>query len=155
MGDRMKAERTTDRWLAGLVAFLIALVSVACFVGWSAIQDVAEVEKQDRETNRATAYRLCSRNAVDRAFAHSSVRRNLTRTQGKAAADAAIAELQRVEVLPILDCEPNLEGRGAAPMTPTQQTEFVGRYERGELTPEERGICPGSRLENETEPGRC
>lgn len=40
--------RSGDRWLAGLVVFLIALVMVACYIGWTAISRQA----------RATCYQL-------------------------------------------------------------------------------------------------
>jgi hypothetical protein len=42
--------RSGDRWLVGLVVFLIAIVLVACFIGWTAISRQA----------RATCYQLTS-----------------------------------------------------------------------------------------------
>lgn len=42
--------RRSDRWLAGLMLFLIAMVLVACTIGWTAIS----------RQNRATCYQLVS-----------------------------------------------------------------------------------------------
>lgn len=45
-----EAKRSSDRWLSGLVVFLIAIVLVACYLGWTAISRQA----------RATCYQLRS-----------------------------------------------------------------------------------------------
>jgi hypothetical protein len=160
-GDRKRTREDWRTW--GIGALLVCLFLGGVGVAYAtdaardatkAVEEVRAIEVKDRNTNRNTAYRLCSRNAVDRAFAHSSVRRNLARAQGEAAADAAVRELQRPDVLPILNCKPNLVGKGAAPMTPAQQHEFVRRWELHRLSAEERGVCPGSRV-GPRRPGDC
>lgn len=50
--------RSGDRWLAGLVVFLIAIVMAACFIGWTAISRQAH----------ATCYQLANvEQAIDEA----------------------------------------------------------------------------------------
>jgi hypothetical protein len=146
VGDLDDRYRAVARSLAiGGMLFFLA-VTVGGFLLYQALEDetaeqaqasadrVAEVERADRDQNRVTAYRLCSRNTVDRAFAHSRVRMSAGR--------AAVAELEKTTSLPILDCKPNLRGRGAKVLLPREQRVFVRRWEQGKLSAEERGICP-------------
>jgi hypothetical protein len=112
---------------------------------------VARVERRDAAGQRATAFRLCSRNAIDRAFAQSSVAQRAAGGRGPAvlsrpAAVRAMAAMQDPYVLPVLDCSPNLRGRGAVPYSRAAGRRFVLRYVRRELSAPERGICPGSSI---------
>jgi hypothetical protein len=99
---------------------------------------IGRIEQTDRNSSRATAYRLCARNMVDRAFAHSSIQRG--------AGMKAVRRLERVDGIPILDCLPNLEGKGARPMSRSGQRAFVKRWEDGKLSGPELGICPFSEI---------
>jgi hypothetical protein len=94
--------------------------------------ELLRIEEANEVSNRATAYRLCSRNRVDRAFAHDRV----------GPADAR--ELMRNDGIPILNCRPNLDGRGAQPWSFAEQRAFVRRWRQGRLSNEELGICPES-----------
>jgi hypothetical protein len=140
--------KNLERWLVvGLVFFNLILMCVAIFVGAQLLRTVAEVEKTDRVSARATAYRLCSRNSVDRAFAHSRVM--------MAGGLRALAPLEDEHGIPILDCTPNLDGRGAVPLPIHAQRDFVRRWERHELTNSELGICPGSHIPAQTRVNEC
>jgi hypothetical protein len=151
--------KNTDRWLViGLFMFLLIIVCVVTFVGarligeqQQAVDDIkatndriAQVEIKDRDVQRATAFRLCTRNKIDRAFAHSFSLNDLN----------VLRKLQKANGLPILDCEPNLEGKGARVLTPEQQRDFAERWLARELTPVELGICPTSRF-GKIEAGHC
>lgn len=134
-----KDRRDTERWLIfGLFLFNLIFMCVAIFVGARVLGEVSRVEKNDRASQRATAFRLCSRNAVDRAFAHSRVRR--------AAGLWALRPLEQKGGIPILNCAPNLDGQGASPLSVHAQRDFVRRWERHELADSELGICPRSRI---------
>jgi hypothetical protein len=80
----------------------------------------------DRQLSAAT-YRICQREAVDRAYAHSFTPRR---------------ELAKIErSLPILDCDPNAHGRPARPLSAAAQRVFVRRFMDGRLSLREQGIC--------------
>jgi hypothetical protein len=140
VGNSDDREGISLEWvIVALFVFCLVLICVATFVGASLLADVntavkriEQVEADNQRVDRATAYRLCSRNAVDRAFAQSFATPDERRA------------LQGPHRLPILDCSPNLEGKGAKPLAPSLQDEFVKRWKSRSLTPEERGICPGS-----------
>jgi hypothetical protein len=148
--DKAASKATTNRALIDLLAVavvaLLLVVSVVAAVAFKTAGEVKGVEVQDRNASRATAYRLCSRNAVDRAFAHSRV--------GQQQPDA-VKVLEDPLVLPILDCSPNLQGLGARPMPPREQREFVRRWEQGKLTGPERGICPNRKIGSPVSPDHC
>lgn len=103
-----------------------------------ATKAVADVEQIDRNAQRATSYRLCTRNKVDRAFAQNAVRLRRGR--------AAVRALQTLNALPVLDCTPNIHGRGARPLPPAEQDAFVARWARRELSAADVGVCPDSRI---------
>lgn len=140
--------RTVDRWIiVGLFGFTLILMSVAFFFGAALLKELAAIEKVDRNSARATAFRLCTRNSVDRAFAHSRV--------GRSEGMRELRKLEAPDGLPILNCAPNLLGRGAAPLSPLQQRDFVRRWEQHKLMPAELGICPDSRLGEQTKVNEC
>lgn len=156
MGDKRNGTIADRRaappeWIVvGLVFFSLTLMIVAVAVGASLLRDVnnaveriERVEAKNNRATRATAFRLCSRNAVDRAFAQSFSEGRERRA------------LQDPHVLPILDCRPNLEGRGAEPLSPAAQDEFVRRWQQRKLSDVERGICPGSVIGEEQRPESC
>jgi hypothetical protein len=122
-------------------------------VARDAADRVARVERADRDAQRLTAFRLCSRNRADRAFAHWAT------TAGRPASEARRIRrmwLEPLNRIPILGCEPNLRGRGARPLTPREQRRFVRRWTRGEVTLRELGVCPNSRFRQSTHPpGYC
>lgn len=128
--------RKTDRIaiasavLAGVCLLIILIVAATTLRNAS---DIRRVEINDRDTARATAFRLCSRGQIDRAFAHSRIR--------DAGGSAALRELEQPAALPILDCKPNLIGFPARPLTPDAQRRFVQRWEQQRLTAAELGLC--------------
>jgi hypothetical protein len=145
--------RSTDRPLTWLWLNLVPLFALT-IAAWAVIENsnkvdraellairaetrsiarIEAVERQDRNTARASAYRICARAMVDRAFAHARIR--------SAGGTPALRKLQRKDGLAILDCTPNLDGLPAKAYTPAQQARFVRRWERGKLTPAELGIC--------------
>lgn len=149
---RMDKQRTLLDWIAAAVVLLLIVCCITSLVAYlaakqanHAIEVAQQVEAKDRDTSRGTAYRLCTRNRIDRAFAHSSIRKR----------DPEIdRQLMGPLYLPILNCEPNLTGHGATTMPVDEQLAFVKRWERGDLTAEERGVCPGSTFGGPP-PGRC
>jgi low affinity Fe/Cu permease len=107
-------------------------------------RDVIEIERADAETARTTAYRICQRHSVvDRAFAHWAV------------GPRAARRLEQRDALPILDCKPNLRGRGARLLTPKEQRAIVERWRTGNLTNEEVGVCPKSTIGKEGDATNC
>lgn len=140
--------RNVDRWvIVGLFSFLLIFICVAIILGAAVLKELAEIERVDRNSARATAFRLCTRNSVDRAFAHSRV--------GRGEGMKELRKLEAPDGLPILNCTPNLLGKGAGPLSPLQQREFVRRWEQHKLTPAELGICPDSRLGEQTKVNEC
>lgn len=114
-------------WFQNITFSLVILLLLAV-VGYLLYQ----VEENNRDTNRATAYRLCTRDIINRAY------------QQSIAKPEERVMLERIEGLPILDCTPNLEGLGARPLSSDAQREFVRRWQDGELSRQELGICPNS-----------
>lgn len=158
------SNRKSDWVLARLIIALLVIVCVAVTVGFIALNRAEHTERLDRDTNRSTAFRLCSRNKADRAYAH-------TRERGLAI--AGIPEvpmsarererrrdlsriLMQTPLLAILDCEPNLKGHGARPLPLAEQEKYMDAWRRQQLSPEEYGVCPNTLLEGDpTAPGRC
>lgn len=143
--------------IIGLLMLCLILVSVAVGVGALLLKNVSDavdkveatvakverVEARNRETNNATAFRLCSRNSIDRAFAQSfATPEERRRYQGP-------------HGIPILNCDPNLHGKGAKILSPGAQNEFVERWQRRRLSAVERGICPGSTIGGQGEATNC
>lgn len=142
-----RADRNVDRWLRGLILFLVTVAGAAVILALIGLYRIDRNETRDRDTARATAYRLCSRNAIDRAFAHTEVKRR--------AGQKVMLMLQDVHELAILNCKPNLYGYAAVPMKMPQYLSFIHRYERHQLTLEELGICPKTPIGSKLVPGRC
>lgn len=128
-------------------------------------KDLRRVEKRDRDTQRATAYRLCTRNKVDRAFAHGRIRGIAVR--GEPSQVPGIPTLERKtriqlsrllmhpDFLPILDCTPNLRGLGAAPMSVAAQERYMRAWGMRHLSPAEIGVCPHSAIGGAVQRDRC
>ena len=143
--------------IIGLLVLCLTLVSVAVGVGALLLKNVSDavdkveatmakverIEERNRQTNNATAFRLCSRNSIDRAFAQSFADRQERK------------RLQGPHGIPILDCDPNLHGQGAKVLPPGAQDAFVERWQRRRLSPIERGICPESRIGGRGEATNC
>jgi hypothetical protein len=138
-GDAADRSMQKDWRVWGIALCLVCTVIAIGLVLWvtNLNNELVGIEKRDRLAMRATAYRLCARAQVDRAFAQSRVG-----AQDK----KALAAMQRVDGLPILDCRPNLIGKGAKVFSLADQRHFVQQWEQGTLTPAELGICPQSRI---------
>lgn len=156
--DRAQAhhEAGVNRALINLIAqgVLIALLitSVAGILGLVTARRVQKVEKEDRDVARASAFRLCTRNKVDRAFAHSSMQHSDPK---KTPWGPKVSyKLMDKQYLPILNCEPNLRGLGAVPLPREEQQAFIDRWEAGELKDIERGVCPYSKF-GQISPDHC
>lgn len=115
-----------------------------------AIKAVATVEEMDRLRGRSQAFRLCQRGNVDRAFAHDAVARG-----SGSRARVVLRRLEATNGLPILNCDPNLDGRGAEPLTRREQRAFVDAWKRGKLSGPRLGVCPGSRVGIIVDPDSC
>jgi hypothetical protein len=149
---------------------LIPLVAIA-FAAWGfladtpSVSDLRRVEVKDRDTQRATAYRLCTRNKVDRAFAHGRLRGiNVKGEPPRIPGPVQLEQKTRVrlsrllmepEYLPILDCRPNLVGLGAKPLSVLAQEKFIRRWSRKQTVPAERGVCPRSVIGGAVRADRC
>jgi hypothetical protein len=129
-----------------------------------ATEDVKRVEKLDRDVQRATAYRLCSRNAADRAFAHASIRQLPVKggpppqqlSPDERESRRAVSRLLMDDsFLPILDCSPNLEGKGAKPLSIPKQEKYMHNWRLNRLTGAERGVCPDSTFGKVPSLGGC
>jgi hypothetical protein len=115
--------------------------------------ELLRIEEANEASNRATAYRLCSRNSVDRSYAHARERglsikglpkpRPMSADERQARRRASRA-LMSVGLLPILDCRPNLRGRGARWQPIATQERVMHEWRTGQLSNEELGICPES-----------
>lgn len=160
-GPRARRRRVTWDQIVALIAIAAATVAVVKASGESShAVDVASStdrrlernERNDRDDLRAAAYRLCVRNKVDRAFAHSRIAGAL---RGRAR-ERALRDLERLDGLPILDCTPNLQGRGARPLPPAQQRAYVRAWEQHKLPAPALGICPSSKVPGRIQsPERC
>jgi hypothetical protein len=103
-----------------------ATISLVTLLGTVLIERARVKDQTTRQLSAAT-YRICQREAVDRAYAHSFTPRR---------------ELAKIErSLPILDCDPNAHGRPARPLSAAAQRVFVRRFMDGRLSLREQGIC--------------
>jgi hypothetical protein len=145
---------------------LLAMIGFvwAFLVGTPSESDLKRVERMDRDTARATAFRLCTRNKVDRAYAHARERglviaglphpprmnreeRRFRRLFSELLMDS--------HLLPILDCEPNVVGHGARPMPVRDQERFMRAWARRTLPDVDLGVCPESTIPGPPNSRRC
>jgi hypothetical protein len=133
-----------SRRVAWLLISSMVLMLLVVIVGGVALKQAIN-SRADRKANQARevanaradralhkiSYRICQREAVDRAFA-------IVRVGVKGGPPA---RRRLIDSLPILDCRPNLVGNNAFPMTARQQLKFAKRFMEGKLTREEQGIC--------------
>lgn len=182
--DRKRKGTVKDRapdpleWLVlGLIAFMLVLMIVAVSVAASVLGSfsatvntveaglakIEAIEAKNVETNRATAFRLCTRDMVQRATLHAFIRglefegtprppqtprdRAFRRRYSRALMDPAF--------LPILDCVPNLRGRGAQPVSLAEQERFMYSLVDRRLSDVDRGICPSSRIGEKQSNNQC
>jgi hypothetical protein len=93
-----------------------AAISLLTLVGTILVERQRTRDQTTRQLSAAT-YRICEREAVDRAYAHSFTPRR---------------ELAKIErSLPILDCAPNAHNLPARPLSSVEQREFVARFVAG------------------------
>lgn len=120
--DRL--DRRYQKVARGLrITTAITLVTLSALV----VLERRRATDQTRARLDAALYRVCQREAVDRAYAHSFTPRR---------------ELVKIErSLPILYCEPNTRGEPARALTSAAQRDFVRRFVAGRLTLREQGIC--------------
>jgi hypothetical protein len=153
-----------DLWRDAVPIALMILFVWAIIIGTPTQNDLKRVERTDRDTSRATAFRLCTRNRVDRAYAHARERglviaglphpprmsfeeRRLRRMFSRLLMDP--------HLLPILDCEPNVVGHGARPLPVRDQERFVRQWARRTLPEVALGICPDSTIPGAPSSRRC
>jgi hypothetical protein len=140
----------------------------AIIIGTPSQNDLKRVERTDRNTGRATAYRLCTRNKDDRAYAHTRERGlAILKADGTWIPAAPMTARERLErrdtsralmatrLLPILDCDPNVSGLGASPLPVSAQEDYMNRWRFGKLAPVEFGVCPRSSFGRPVFPDRC
>jgi hypothetical protein len=145
----------------------IALIGAFAWLllgGTPSENDLKRVERADRDTARATAFRLCTRNKVDRAYAHARERglviaglphpprmsfqeRRLRRMVSRLLMDSRL--------LPILDCAPNVKGHGARPLPIPEQERYVREWAHRTLPGVDLGVCPGSTIPGPPDANRC
>lgn len=148
----------------------IALLGVTLMFLWLLLggtpseNDLKRVERTDRDTARATAFRLCTRNKVDRAYAHARERGLVIAglphpphmTSEERRFRRLFSELLMGDhLLPILDCEPNVTGHGARPLPVPEQERFVRRWAHRTLQGVDLGICPESTIPGAPSSRRC
>ena len=175
-----KHDRRPDpfEWLVlGLIAFCLVLMVVAVSVAASvlggfsetvktvedSVEKIEEIERENSDTNRATAFRLCTRDMVQRATLHAFIRgmefegtpKPPQEPQQKAFRLKYSRALMDPAYLPILDCDPNLQGHGARPISLADQERFVRDLTTRRLTDVQRGICPGSNLDEQQSKYDC
>jgi hypothetical protein len=122
-------------WVVIAEFVLIAVLSVAFLV----LLDKANTNQQKIAHNHDaitlslehTSFRQCARINNDRAVAHFYIARGQAKIEHR-------LQMQ----LPILDCDPNVVGRPAHPLSAAKQSDFVKRWAANTLTAAERGICP-------------
>jgi hypothetical protein len=153
-----------DLWRDAVPIALMILFVWAIIIGTPTQNDLKRVERTDRDTSRATAFRLCTRNRVDRAYAHARERglviaglphpprmsfeeRRLRRMFSRLLMDP--------HLLPILDCEPNVMGHGARPLPVRDQERFIRQWAHRTLPGVDLGVCPGSTIGGPANPDRC
>jgi hypothetical protein len=127
LGFRNLSERLDRRYKrVARLCIACAMISLLTLVGTVLIERARVKDQTTRQLSAAT-YRICEREAVDRAYAHSFTPRR---------------ELAKIErSLPILDCDPNAHGRPARPLSAAAQRVFVRRFMDGRLSLREQGIC--------------
>lgn len=142
MEREIPKRRKRDTFLVWVVKVMLGL-TVANFlvtaVGGVAIVKTVDktksVEEQDRIALRGATYRICYRGMLDRAEIHTTYEKF-----------HLVPELKRVqENLPILDCDPNLAGLAAVPLSVQEQEDFIHRYQRGKVDP-----TPGDKVLDKT-----
>lgn len=107
------------------------------------------LERRDRLNAYQTAYRFCSRLNIDRAalqWIAGNQLPGLSRTpEGRVRLQRFALrythKLQRKGGAPILDCDPNASGKPARYQWPAAQERFIRRWDKGQLSPSEIGIC--------------
>jgi hypothetical protein len=157
-----------DVWRDFVPVALMLLFVWAIVIGTPSQNDLKRVERTDRNTGRATAYRLCTRNKDDRAYAHTRERGlAILKADGTWIPAAPMTARERLErrdtsralmatrLLPILDCDPNVSGLGASPLPVSAQEDYMNRWRFGKLAPVEFGVCPRSSFGRPVFPDRC
>ena len=157
-GPAALRKRKREDWRFWVLGVLLAALTVSGGTAGLALHntgELASVERRDRDTNRNTAYRLCSRNKADRAYAHARERgiaikglpapRPMSATERRIRVRVSRA-LMHTPLLSILDCKPNLTGHGARPLPIADQEAYMRAWAAGELSNEEIGVCPDSRV---------
>jgi hypothetical protein len=152
---------------------LVPLVAVLLFAyGYVAdtptVADLRRVEVKDRNTQRTTAFRLCTRNKDDRAYAHARERGlAIKRKDGTWIKAVPMTPKERMRrrdfsralmdtpLLPVLDCDPNVSGLGAVPMPVARQEAYMNDWRKRGLAPVEYGVCPKSAFGRPVYPDRC
>jgi hypothetical protein len=126
-GFRILSEKLDRRYRrVARMCVASATISLVTLVGTVLIERARVKDQTTRQLSAAT-YRICEREAVDRAYAHSFTPRR---------------ELAKIErSLPILDCAPNAHNLPARPLSSVEQRVFVARFVAGRLTLREQGIC--------------
>ena len=175
-----KKDRQADpfEWLVlGLIAFCLVLMVVAVSVAASVLGGFSEtvdrvergldkierIEDENIRVNRATAFRLCTRDMVQRATLHAFIRGvefEGTPKPPQTPRDRAFRlrysrALMDPAFLPILDCDPNLQGQGARPISLPEQERFVRDLVTRRLSDVERGICPGTSFSEQQSKYKC
>lgn len=157
-----------DVWRDAVPLVLILLFAWVIVIGTPSQNDLKHVEAVDRNTGHATAFRLCTRNKIDRAYAHTRERGLAIRKadgtwipatpmspkERRRRRDISRALMDTARV-PILDCDPNVTGLGAAPLPVSAQEDFMDKWRLGELAPVEYGVCPKSSFGLPVFPDRC
>lgn len=137
---RWDAVKTVLAWTAPVLLLVSGVIGyVALDTAQRAQSDAREFRDDDRrqiDLTRRAAWRLCERNMRDRALAHSLV--------GKIGSPR---RRQVEEMNPIVNCDPNLVGKPATPLTHEGQRAFVRLWElqQVEPLPEPPGRAPGLR----------
>jgi hypothetical protein len=110
---------------------------------------VRVLERNDRDTLRRAAFRICARDNLERAAIHAAYQQKVPPVDPAALeAEPILAflldsgaaqrrfflDLTRKN-LPILNCRPNLDGNPAEPLSTERQARFVARYLKKRLDP--------------------
>jgi hypothetical protein len=153
-----------DIWRDAVPVALMALFVWAVLIGTPSQNDLKRVERTDRDTSRATAFRLCTRGKADRAYAHARERgipiAGLPKPPPMKPAERRLRRmfsrlLMDPHLLPILDCDPNITGHGARPLTVAQQESYMRHWAARTLDGVDLGVCPSSIIGGRADPDRC
>ena len=114
-------------------------------------EQLSKVEERDRFSTYQAGYRFCSRININRAVLHwfasaSGAPNEVTR--------AYLRRLERKDGAPILDCDPNVNGKPATYRSVAEQRKYVDRWVNHQLTPAEIGICLVE-IGGGRDPGQC